>query len=50
MVRLTEVDEIQDAPDQDNENDDQEDYEFVGLQKRVFKFRTAEYDEEDISE
>lgn len=43
---LTDEEEIQDAPDQDYDSDDQEEYDFVGLQKRVFRFRTAEYDEE----
>lgn len=45
---LTDEEEIQDAPDQDDDNDDQEEYDFVGLRKRVSQFRTAEYDEDDI--
>lgn len=32
----------------DDEDDDDEEYDFIGLQKRVFRFTTAECDEQDI--
>lgn len=36
--------------DDEGEDDEEADgeYDFVGLQKRVFQFRTAEFDEEDL--
>lgn len=36
------------AEENDDGIDDDEEYDIIGFQKRVFHFKTADYDEEDI--